>query len=54
MTLIHGPILETRDLVYIISGYHKFLVENANSLSIIDMTTSGNVAEASDEGKNIF
>lgn len=44
-----GPIFETRDLVYLISGYHKHLVENARPLSVIDMTSSADVEEPVDE-----
>ncbi|CAB4004341.1 FERM and PDZ domain-containing 4, partial [Paramuricea clavata] len=49
VTLIMGPIFETRDLVYLISGYHKHLVENARPLSVIDMTSPADVEEPVDE-----
>ena len=48
-----GPICETRDLAYLISGYHKHLVENAKPLSIIDMTSSADVDEPSNEGMRL-
>ena len=51
VTLILGPIYETRDLVYLISGYCKYVVENAKSLSIIDMTGTETLEGSADEGK---
>ncbi|XP_028401449.1 FERM and PDZ domain-containing protein 4-like isoform X2 [Dendronephthya gigantea] len=49
VTLIMGPIFETRDLVHLISGYHKHLVESNKPLSVIDMTCSDDVEEPVDE-----
>ena len=46
-----GPIFETRDLVFLLSGYHKHLVENARPLSVIDMTSTTDVVEPVDERK---
>ena len=44
-------MFETRDLVYLISGYHKHVVENARPLSVIDMTSPADTDEPVDEGK---
>lgn len=49
-----GPIFETRDLVHLISGYHKHLVESNKPLSVIDMTCSDDVEEPVDEGEKIL
>lgn len=49
-----GPIFETWDLVYLLSGYHKHLVENAKPLSVIDMTSTADVVESVDGGKRKY
>ncbi|XP_046853728.1 FERM and PDZ domain-containing protein 1-like isoform X2 [Xenia sp. Carnegie-2017] len=40
LTIIIGPIYETWDFVYLITGYHKHLVRNAKPLYVIDMLST--------------